>query len=597
MLKLLKYLAPYTLLLIVLFILTYGQTLASLTLPDYMAKIVNHGIMGQDLKLVYHNGLYMLLITFLGGLCTIGVGYLSAKIGTGFARNVRDMVFTKVEDFSLVEFNKFSTASLITRCTNDIQQIQNVLIMLFRLAVMAPFMGVLAIAKAYQLAPSMTWIMAVAVIALVSVIAVIFSIAMPRFRKLQKLVDKLNLVTREILTGLRVIRAFNKEIYEESKFDSANQELTGLHLFVSRLMTVLQPAMMLIMNFTMIAIVWVGAHQINTGRLPIGDMLAFMQYAMQAIFAFLMISIIFIMVPRASVSAQRIAEVLDTDATIKDPANPVDVPRLGGIVEFRDVTFAYAGSEEPVLYNISFTAVPGETTAFVGSTGSGKSTLVNLIPRFYDVTKGQILVDGVDVRNMKQQELRSRIGYVSQKAMLFSGTVNSNITYGKPDAGMDDIIIASDTAQASEFINQLEEKYDSPIAQAGANISGGQKQRLAIARAVIKDPEIYIFDDSFSALDFQTDAALRKALEKETSNKTVLIVAQRISSIMYAEKIIVLEAGKIVGQGTHDELLRTCEVYREIASSQLSEEELDEAIKDSGNGKNNSGNVTGVSYE
>lgn len=574
-------------------ILTFGQTLASLTLPDYMAKIVNHGIMVQDLTLVFHNGLFMLLVTFLGGLCTIGVGYLSAKIGTGFSRNVRDMVFTKVESFSLIEFNKFSTASLITRCTNDIQQIQNVLIMLFRLALMAPFMGVLAIAKAYSLAPSMTWIMAAAVITLVTVIAIIFSIAMPRFRKLQKLVDKLNLVTREILTGLRVIRAFNKEKYEESKFDNANQELTGLHLFVSRLMTVLQPAMMLIMNFTMIAIVWVGAHQISTGKLPVGDMLAFMQYAMQAIFAFLMISIIFIMVPRASVSAQRIAEVLDAEATINDPINPVTPPMLGGMVEFKNVTFAYTGSEEPVLFNISFSAIPGQTTAFVGSTGSGKSTLINLIPRFYDVTDGQVLVDGVDVRDMKQEDLRSRIGYVSQRAMLFSGTVNSNITYGKPGADENDILKAADIAQASEFITQLEKNYDNPIAQAGANVSGGQKQRLAIARAVVREPEIYIFDDSFSALDFQTDAALRKALESETRNKTVLIVAQRISSIIYAEKIIVLEAGRIVGQGTHDELLRSCEVYREIASSQLSEEELDEVVKYSGNGKNNSGNILG----
>lgn len=582
MTKLLKYFAPYTWLLLLLLLLTYGQTAANLALPDYMANIINQGIVGQNTGIIYHFGLIMLLVTLAGGLCTVGVGYLASKIGTGFAKELREKIFTKIEGFSLVEFNKFSTASLITRNTNDIQQIQTVLIMLLRLALMAPFMGVIAIIKANSLAPSMTWIMAVSVIALIAIIAVIFIVAMPRFTRLQKLVDKLNLVTREALTGLRVIRAFDKEKYEEQKFEKANRELTDVNLFVNRLMVILQPVMMLIMNLTMIAIVWLGAHKIDAGSLQIGNMLAFMQYAMQAIFAFLMISIIFIMVPRASVSANRVAEVLEADATIKDPGLPVQAPKLGGRVEFKDVTFAYEGAEDPVLHHVSFSAVPGQTTAFVGSTGSGKSTLISLIPRFYDVTQGQILVDGVDVREMGQEDLRSRIGYVSQKAMLFSGTVKDNITYGKPGASQDEVAHAADVAQASEFINELKKKFENPIAQAGANVSGGQKQRLAIARAVVKQPEIYIFDDSFSALDFKTDAALRKALQEETKGKTVLIVAQRISTIMQAEKILVLDAGKIVGQGTHSELLGNCPVYREIASSQLSEEELAEATKTAG---------------
>lgn len=574
MTKLLKYFKPYIWPLVFLTILTFGQTMANLALPDYMANIVNQGIVGGDSGVIYHFGLIMLLITFAGGLATIGVGYLASKIGTGFSRKIRDALFTKIESFSLVEFNKFSTASLITRSTNDIQQIQRVLIMLLRLALMAPFMGIIAIAKAYSLAPSMSWIMAVSITALVVIIAVIFKIAMPKFKKLQKLVDKLNLVTREMLTGLRVIRSFNKEKYEENKFKEANQELTSVNLFVNRLMVILQPAMMLILNLTVITIVWLGAGQIDAGTLQIGNMLAFMQYAMQAIFAFLMISIIFIMIPRASVSATRIAEVLESEATIKDPKHPIKPKNLGGRIEFKDVTFSYTGSEEPVLQHLSFVAMPGQTTAIVGSTGSGKSTVVNLIPRFYDVTAGQILVDGVDVRAMSQKELRSRIGYISQKAILFSGTIRENIKYGMPNADDKDVMQAAEIAQALEFIEELEEKFESHIAQAGANISGGQKQRLAIARALAKNPEIFIFDDSFSALDFKTDAALRKALQTRIKGKTVLIVAQRISTIMHAEKIVVLDAGKIVGKGTHSELLRNCTVYREIASSQLSEQEL-----------------------
>jgi ATP-binding cassette subfamily B protein len=592
--KLLKYFAPYTWMLLLMLVLTYGQTTANLALPDYMAKIVNQGIIGQATDSIYHNGLIMLVVALLGGLCMVGVGYLASHVATGFAMRLRDKVFTKVEDFSLIEFNSFSTASLITRCTNDIQQIQTVLAMVLRMALMAPFMGVGAIVKAYHLAPSMTWIMAVAVVALIAVIATLFGIAIPKFTKLQKLVDTLNLVTREILTGLRVIRSFNTEAYEERKFKAANQDLTDLNLFVNRLMVIMQPVMMLILNITSIAIVWVGAHQISTGSLQIGDMLAFIQYAMQAIFAFLMISIIFIMVPRASVSAQRVAEVLTTEATIKDPEKPAKAPHNGGMVEFQDVTFTYTGAEEPVLHHVSFTAVPGETTAFVGSTGSGKSTLINLIPRFYDATEGRVLIDGVDIRDMRQRDVRDRIGYVSQKAMLFSGTVEENIAYGDPKITAEGIARATETAQASEFIAQLEQGLKSPIAQGGGNVSGGQKQRLAIARALAKNPEIFIFDDSFSALDFKTDANLRKALQKETRGKTVLIVAQRISTIMHAEKIVVLDAGRIVGQGTHEELLGSCKVYREIASSQLSEKELAHSSGKATHAHTNPGHVAGM---
>ena len=439
---------------------------------------------------------------------------------------------------------------------------------------MAPIIGVLATLKAYRLAPSMTWIMGVAVVALISIIALIFKMVTPKFTQLQKLLDKLNLVTREILTGLRVIRAFNKEKYEEEKFHKVNKDLTQLNIFVGRLMMLLQPAMMLILNFMMIAIVWFGAHQIELGNLQIGNMLAFLQYSMQAVSAFLMISIIFIAIPRASVSANRIAEVLETDVQIKDPVKPVKAPRKGGKVEFKNVTFAYPGAAEPVLHNISFIALPGQTTAFIGSTGSGKSTILNLIPRFYDVTEGQVLVDDVDVRDMKQHDLRARIGYVSQKAMLFSGTIKENIAYGNPNATEEEILKVAATAQALEFIKELEQKFDSSVAQAGANFSGGQKQRLAIARALAKNPELYLFDDSFSALDFKTDAALRSALRKEAKGKTVIIVTQRVGTIIDADKIIVIDAGKIVGEGTHKELLSTCKIYREIATSQLPPERL-----------------------
>jgi len=560
-------------------IFIYCQASANLALPDYMARIINEGIISRNTELIFHNGLIMILIAIGGSLASVAVGYLSSKIGSGFAKNLREAIFTKIESFSLVEFNKFSTASLITRSTNDVQQIQMVLVMLLRIALLAPLMGIISTFKAYRLAPSMTWIMAVAIVALVSIIAVIFKIAIPRFTQLQKLVDKLNLVTREFLTGLRVIRAFNKEAREEEKFNKVNKGLTQLNLFINRLMMILQPAMMLILNFMMIAIVWFGAYQIELGNLQVGSMLAFLQYSIQAVSAFLMISIIFIAIPRASVSAHRIVEVLGTDVQIKDPIHPVKIPRRGGKVEFKNVTFTYPGAAEPVLHNISFIALPGQTTAFIGSTGSGKSTIINLIPRFYDVTEGQVLFDDVDVRDMKQHDLRARIGYVSQKAILFSGTIKENIAYGNPHATQEEIFRAAATAQALEFIKELDQKFESSIAQAGTNFSGGQKQRLAIARALAKNPELYLFDDSFSALDFKTDAALRSALRRETKGKTVIIVTQRVGIIMDADKIIVIDSGKIVGQGTHKELFRTCKIYKEMASYQLSSEELEVGLK------------------
>lgn len=575
MFKLLKYLKPYTLHLIALVALVFGTVAATLELPGYMAKIINEGIIKSNNGVIFHNGLLMLLIALGGAVCTIGVGYLASRIATGFSRDIRNKVFSRVESFSLVEFNKFSTASLITRSTNDVQQIQTVMVLLLRMVLQAPIMGIWAIFKAYQLAPSLSWIIALAVVILLGVIFVMFAVALPKFKVLQKLVDKLNLVTRENLTGLRVIRAFNNEKLEQEKFEKANVDLTSANLFVNRLMVVMQPMMMLILNLTSVLIVWIGASFISSGSLDIGNMIAFMQYAMQVIMAFLMISIVFIMVPRASVSAQRVSEVIDTEPLIKDPKNPISADNLhGGVIEFKNVTFCYPGADTPVLENISFKANPGDTTAFIGSTGSGKSTLINLIPRFYDISSGEILLDGVSISEYKLEDLYAKIGYVPQKSVLFSGTVESNIKYGAPNITDNEVKKTALISQSLEFIDNLPAKFEAPIAEGGSNISGGQKQRLSIARAIAKKPEIYIFDDSFSSLDFKTDAMLRQALKDETKNKTVLIVAQRISTILSAEKIIVLDDGKIVGVGTHEQLLKDCAIYREIAYSQLSEDEL-----------------------
>ncbi len=540
-----------------------------------MAKIVNNGILVKNTDEIYRNGGLMLLVTLGGAMCAVVVGYLASRIATGFARDIRGKVFIKVEQFSIAEFNKFSTASLITRSTNDIQQIQMVLIMVFRLVLMAPFMAIGAMQKAYLTAPSMSWIIGLATLLLLGMITVLFMFVMPKFKLVQELVDKLNLIVRENLTGLRVVRAFNNEDKEKALFQKTNKDLTETNLYVNRLMMVLQPAMTLILNLSVIAVVWFAVPLINIGSMQVGNMLAFMQYTIQVIMSFLMISIVFIMVPRASVSGKRVAEVLETKPLIKDTEKFVDLnPEGKGRIEFCDVTFSYPDADLPVLTGINFCAEPGEVTAFIGSTGSGKTTIVNLIMRFYDVSAGQILIDGIDVRDLRLRDLYSQIGYVPQKGVLFSGTVESNIKYGNQEAKKAEIVKAARVAQAEEFINIHDNNYESEIAQGGANVSGGQKQRLSIARAIAVDPKVYIFDDSFSALDYKTDAQLRKALKNETKDKTVLIVGQRISTIMNVDKIIVLDNGKIVGQGTHKELLENNQIYSEIADSQLSDKEL-----------------------
>ena len=569
-----KYLKPYLWQIAAVLALVFVQAMTDLQLPDYMSQIVNRGVLAGDTGAILATGLKMIGITLLGSVCTIASGYLASRVATAYARDLRAAVFDRVEQFSLTEFNKFSTASLITRSTNDVQQVMMVMIIFLRMIVMAPIMAVGGILKAVETNPSMTWIVAAAVACLFVLMGLLFTLGMPKMKIMQKLVDRLNLVTRENLTGMRVIRAFNTEHYEEQRLDKANRDLTKTSLFVNRLMTIMQPMMMLLMNATTVLIIWVGVNAVGAGTMQVGDMMAFMQYAMQIMFSFLMVSMIFIMIPRASVSAGRIADVLETVPTITDPKAPKTTPQANGLMEFRDVTFAYPGAEAPALEHISFTAKPGQTTAIIGSTGSGKSTIVNLLPRFYDVTGGDILIDGVSVKQMSQHALREKIGFVPQKGVLFTGTIRSNIAYGAPGISEEEIYKAADIAQATEFISNLPEGLDTPIAQGGTNVSGGQKQRLSIARALAKQPEIYVFDDSFSALDFKTDAALRAALKQNMGQATCLLVAQRISTVVDAEQIIVLEEGKIAGIGTHKELMQTCQVYREIALSQLTEEEL-----------------------
>jgi ATP-binding cassette subfamily B multidrug efflux pump len=517
----------------------------------------------------------MLALAAGGMIVSMIVGFLASKVGASTGRDLRGKVFRKVVEFSNGEFDKFSTASLITRSTNDIQQIQMLTVMILRMVLYAPIMGMGGVFKVFHTNVSMSWIIGLAVVLIAMVVMVLFVVAMPKFKILQNLVDRLNLVTREILTGLPVIRAFSTEKHEEERFDQANKDLTKTNLFVNRAMTFMMPTMMLIMNAISILIVWVGANGINDGQMQVGDMMAFIQYTMQIIMAFLMICMISIMLPRAAVSATRVDEVLTSTTLINDPKQPKHLKEGKGMVEFNHVSFRYPGAEEDVLHDISFTAKPGETTAIIGSTGSGKSTMVNLIPRFYDVTEGKITIDGEDIRNVTQHELRDQLGYVPQKGVLFSGTIASNILYGNPDGSEETMMEAAKVAQAAEFIEEKPKCYDSRISQGGGNVSGGQKQRLSIARAIAKDPKIFIFDDSFSALDYKTDVTLRKALKEHTVNSTVIIVAQRISTILHADQIIVLDEGKVVGIGTHKELLKNCDVYYQIAASQLSEKELE----------------------
>ena len=530
---------------------------------------------------ILKTGAKMLGLAALGMAASILACLMASRVGAKVGRGLRRDTFRKVIGFSNAEFDKFSTASLITRSTNDIQQIQLLTVMILRIVLYAPIMAIGGILKVSKTNVDMFWIIGLAVLLIVMVVAVLFIVVMPKFKIVQNMVDKLNLVSREILTGLPVIRAFHTEKHEEERFDKANKDLTKLNLFVNRAMTFMMPTMMLVMNGITVLIVWVGGHSINDGAMQVGDMMAFIQYAMQIIMSFLMICMISVMLPRAAVSAERVDEVLESETKIHDPKEPKTLPENGkGEVAFEHVSFHYPGAEEDVLHDITFTAKPGETTAFIGSTGCGKSTLVNLIPRFYDVTEGKITIDGQDVRNLTQHALRDKLGYVPQKGVLFSGNIASNIMFGNPAGSEQEMTEAAQIAQAVEFIDTKPERYKSPISQGGANVSGGQKQRLSIARAIAKHPDVYIFDDSFSALDYKTDTVLRSALKEKTTDSVVLIVAQRISTILHAEQIIVLDDGKIVGKGTHEELLKTCDAYYQIAASQLSESELKEAMKE-----------------
>ena len=550
----------------------------------YIKDAYTHiGIDTDQIETTYilHTGAKMLALAFLGMAASILVGLLASRVGAGVGRRLRENVFRKVVGLSNAEFDKFSTASLITRSTNDIQQIQLLLVMILRMVLYAPIMAIGGIWKVFHTNVDMSWIIGLAVAVIIVIVGFLFLVVMPKFKLIQNQVDKLNLVSREILTGLSVIRAFGTQKYEEERFDDANKALTKTNLFVNRAMTFMMPLMMFVMNSIAVLIVWVGGHSINDGAMQVGDMMAFIQYTMQIIMAFLMICMISVMLPRAAVSAGRVDEVLTSETMIHDPKNPSHIPEEGkGKIVFDHVSFRYPGAEEDVLHDISFTAEPGKTTAFIGSTGCGKSTLVNLIPRFYDVTDGKITIDGKDIRNVSQHELREKLGYVPQKAVLFSGDIASNILYGNPDGSEAEMTEAATIAQATEFIEQKKKKYKSTISQGGSNVSGGQEQRLSIARAIAKHPDVYIFDDSFSALDYKTDATLRAKLKEKTSESTVMIVAQRISTILHADQIIVLDDGQIVGKGTHKELLKNCEAYYQIASSQLSENELEEDLKE-----------------
>lgn len=557
-----------------IFILVFIQVMANLFLPTLMAKIVDKGVVNNDIPYIIRLGAIMLLISLGGAVCSVAASYLSSRSAVGYGRILRDELFKKVSGFSLHEFDKIGTATLITRTTNDVTQVQQVTIMMFSIMLFAPLTGIGGIIMALSEDAHLTLILAVVIPLLGIIIGLTLAKGMPLFKLMQVKIDKLNLVVREGLTGIRVVRAFNRSDREHERFEEANYDLMQNAVAVNKIMAVLMPIMMLIMNLTTISIVWFGGMRINAGHMQVGSMMAFIQYAMQILFAFLMVSMIFVMIPRAQASAVRINEVLDMEPEIFDPEMPNNDTRKKGYVEFKNVSFNYPGAEEPAISNINFSANPGEITAIIGGTGSGKTTLVNLIPRFYDVDNGQVLVDGIDVREMSQDALREKIGFVPQKNILFTGTISDNIKYGKKNATFEEIKKAAEVAQAVEFIKDMDCTYDHMISQGGSNVSGGQKQRLSIARALVRKPEIYIFDDSFSALDFKTDAKLRAALKKETMESTVLIIAQRVATVMEADRIVVLDDGKIVGMGTHKTLMLECEVYKEIVSSQLSEEEL-----------------------
>ncbi|HWQ75830.1 MAG TPA: ABC transporter ATP-binding protein [Syntrophomonas sp.] len=574
MLKLYRFLKPFRILIAAVILLVFIQTLCDLYLPTLMSDIVDTGIVKGDTGYILRVGAFMLLIAAIGAICSILVSFLSAKTSIGFGRRLRSKVFDRVEDFSLQEFNRFGTATLITRTTNDINQIQSVTFMILRMMVSAPTMCIGGIIMALSKDKSLSMIFLVSMPVIAAIIWIIMSKAIPLFKLMQIKLDRLNMVLRENLTGIRVIRAFNRTEQEHLRFTAANTDLTDNAVRVNIIMTSMMPGMMLAMNFTIIAIIWFASIRIDHGQMQVGALMAFIQYAMQIMTSLIMLSMMFIMVPRASAAAVRIDEVLETTPAIKDSGQPKSHPISQGLLEFKNVSYRFPGAERPALSNISFTAEPGKTTAIIGGTGSGKTTLVNLIPRFYDVAQGAILIDGTDIREIAQTELRTNIGMVPQTAVLFTGTVTENIRYGKIDASDDEVYKAAETAQALEFIAGMKNGFDSVIEQGGINVSGGQKQRLSIARALVRRPKIYIFDDSFSALDFKTDARLRAALKKETRTSTVLIIAQRISTVIDADLIIVLDDGQIAGMGSHKQLFASCEVYKEIVYSQLSEEEL-----------------------
>lgn len=574
MLRLFKYLKPFTSMIIAVLAFVFLQTLSDLYLPTLMSDIINKGVMQGDTGKIVQIGGFMLLVAAGGAVCAMIASYFSAKSAVGLGSILRSRIFQRVESYSLHEIDKFGTATLITRTTNDINQVQMVLIMIMRMMVSAPMMAIGGIIMALREDRQLTWVLAIAIPVLAGVIALIASRMIPIFRRIQGKVDRINLVLREKLVGIRVIRAFNMVEHEEQRFEQANNDLTNNYIKVNRIMAFMMPSIMLVMNFTSLAVLWFGGIFISQGSMDLGAMSAFTQYAMQIMFSMLMLSMMFIMVPRAQAAAVRINEVLETLPGITDKENVENSFTKKGYIEFKDVTFTYQGAEQAALRDISFSAMPGEVTAIIGSTGAGKSTLVNLIPRFYDVDSGNVLIDGVDVRDMSQETLRGKIGFVPQKAVLFSGTIGENIRFGNSGASESEIRHAADVAQATEFIENMDAGFEHKIAQGGTNVSGGQKQRLSIARALVKKPEVYVFDDSFSALDFKTDARLRAALKPEIAESTVIIVAQRVGTVRDADRIIVLNDGEIAGIGTHKELLETCQVYQEIVSSQLSEEEI-----------------------
>ena len=559
-------------------LLLFCQAMCELSLPAYMSDIINNGIVPMDMPYIYKTGLIMVGLAFACSLFAVGGGFFASRTAAGASRDIRRALFSNVTDFSSAELDSFSTASLITRATNDVQQIQQAAVMTLRMAIFAPIMGIGALVRALATSPSLTWTIGLALAVIICIMVFMFFAVMPKFRILQSKLDRLNQVIAERLSGLLVVRAFNSEQAEEERFDVTNTELRKINIFVNRCMAFLFPSMTIVMNLVNILIVWVGAHMVESQNLLIGDMLAFLQYAMHVIISFLFVTMMFIMIPRAAVSGNRIGEVLDIRPTIRDAEDAVTPSVLRGEITFRDVSFAYPDAEEKTLDDISFTAAPGTTTAIIGGTGSGKSSLISLIPRLFDVTEGAICLDGQDIRTMPQKSLRDAIGYVPQKGLLFTGTIADNLRYGKSDATMEELERAAATAQSLSFIKEMPNGFDTEVAQGGTSVSGGQKQRLSIARALVKDPQVLIFDDSFSALDFKTDAALRKALKESASEKTLIIVAQRINTIMDADQILVMEDGRIVGRGTHEELLRTCELYKEIAMSQLSEEELGKGV-------------------